>query len=69
MHDRPIPESAGTFDDWRLVKLEAPNFRCRHCGSDDVWYRDWESSCGSWDDTKYECRNCGKRWWVEGADA
>lgn len=54
--------------DWKPTKLENPEFKHK-CGSDDVWYRKWESSCGGYDDIKYECRGCGKKWWVESADA
>jgi DNA-directed RNA polymerase subunit M/transcription elongation factor TFIIS len=70
MHTREMTESEGTFDgDWRPTRAENPDFRCRTCGSDDVWYRTWESDCGGYVDTKYRCRHCGRTWWVEGPDA
>lgn len=53
------------YTDWKPTKPEAADFTCRGCGSDDVWYRRWESDCGGHDDTKYECRCCRKRWWIE----
>ena len=46
--------------DWKPTKLENPNFKCRRCQSDDVWYRNWESDCGGYEDTKYECRKIGR---------
>ena len=70
MHTAPMPESDGTFEsDWKPTKPENPTFTCRACGSDNVWYRVWESSCGGYEDVKYHCRACGRVWWVEGADA
>ena len=69
MHDQPMPDSAGTLGNWKPTKAENPAFHCWKCGSDDVWYRIWESSCGGYEDLKYECRNCGRTWWVESADA
>lgn len=69
MHNLPMPESAGTFKDWRPTKAEDPDFTCRKCGSDDVYYRDWDSNDGAYTDTKYLCHNCKRVWWVEGPDA
>lgn len=42
---------------------------CRDCGVRDVWSQKWESSCGGYEDYIYECRSCGKVWWVEGSDS
>lgn len=58
----------GYVTDWKPTKPEAPTFVCRDCGSDDVWYRDWESSDGAHDDLHYQCRSCDRSWWVEGPD-
>lgn len=70
MHTKPMAESEGTFgDEWKPTKAENPDFKCRKCGSDDIWYRVWDSSCGGYEDTKYECRGCKRTWWVESADA
>lgn len=68
MHtDRPVP---GAFlEDWRPVAAVAPLYRCRACGSGDVWYRQWESACGGHEDVNYHCRACNREWWIEGADA
>jgi DNA-directed RNA polymerase subunit M/transcription elongation factor TFIIS len=55
--------------DWTPTKPEAPEFGCRACGSDDVWYRRWLSACGGFDDIAYECRTCGREWWIDGPDA
>jgi len=68
-HTDSMPDSAGTFDGWKSVKAEDPKFKCRICGSDDIWYRTWESSCGGYEDAKYECRGCKLTWWIEGPDA
>jgi DNA-directed RNA polymerase subunit M/transcription elongation factor TFIIS len=54
--------------DWKPTKPENPDFKCRKCDSDNVWYRRWESSDEAHEDVKYECRNCGRTWWVEGPD-
>jgi len=55
--------------DWKPTKPEAPDYKCRKCGSDNIWYRTWESSCGGYEDTHYRCRGCDRRWWFESADA
>ena len=55
-------------DDWKPTKAENPDFKCRKCGSDDIWYREWESSDGAHEDVQYECCGCGRKWWVEGSD-
>ncbi len=54
--------------DWKPTKAENPNFVCRICKSDDVWYRKWESSDEAHDDKEYECRGCNRNWWVDGSD-
>lgn len=51
------------------TKLINPGFKCRECGSDDVWFRNWESADQAHEDTRYECRACNRVWWVEGMDA
>ena len=55
-------------DKWHPTKPEAPDFKCRECGSDQVEYNVWSSSCGGYDDIQYRCP-CGRNWWVEGSDA
>lgn len=70
MHTKPMSESEGNFQNgWLPTVAENPQFCCRNCGSQDVWYRLWESSCGGYEDVKYQCRGCGRIWWVESADA
>lgn len=66
MHIGPVPGKH--VDDWRPTKATNPDFKCRKCGSDDIWFREWESSCGGYDDIKYECRGCSRVWWVESSD-
>lgn len=55
--------------EWKPTKDENPNFKCSKCGSDAIYYYVWESSCGGFEDTRYQCRGCGRDWWVEGPDA
>lgn len=50
---------------FKPAKVENPDFVCRKCGSDDVWYAE---SDGDYDDVLYHCVGCNRRWWVEGAD-
>jgi DNA-directed RNA polymerase subunit M/transcription elongation factor TFIIS len=70
MHTREMAESEGTFrGDWKPTRAENPRFKCRKCGSDDVWYRVWDSDDGGFEDVEYECRGCGRKWWFEGSDA
>jgi DNA-directed RNA polymerase subunit M/transcription elongation factor TFIIS len=54
---------------WKPTKSENPDFTCRKCTSDNVWYYVWESSCGGYEDYKYHCRSCNSRWVAEGSDA
>lgn len=64
-----MSEPAGTYqDDWKPTAPVNANFKCR-CGSNDVWFRNWDSSCGGFEDVHYQCRACGRDWWVESADA
>lgn len=64
MHTGPMPESDGTFNGYR--KSGRP---CRECGAMEVYFRVWESSDGAYEDEKYECRHCGRKWWVDGIDS
>lgn len=54
--------------DWKPTKVENPDFKCRKCGSDNIYYRIWDSSDGAHTDYKYECRECNRVWWFEGSD-
>jgi hypothetical protein len=70
MHTHPMDESEGDFrESWKPTRAENPGFCRRKCGSNDVYYRIWDSSDGGYVDFQYECRGCGREWWVEGADA
>jgi len=53
---------------WKLTKTENPDYKCRKCGSNEIQYRDVESSCGGFDDIHYRCQ-CGHSWWYESSDA
>jgi DNA-directed RNA polymerase subunit M/transcription elongation factor TFIIS len=67
MHTGPVP---GEYTDgWRDCEITNPNFKCRKCGGKSIKYREWESSCGGYDDTKYACKDCGYSWWVESSDS
>ena len=57
----------GYQHDWQPVPGD---YRCRHCNEvGRVEFREWESSCGGYEDYHYRCTACGDDWWVEGADA
>jgi RecJ-like exonuclease len=54
--------------DWTPV--ETTEVPCCICGvPGHIEYREWESSCGGFDDYYYRCKACGADWWVEGPDA
>lgn len=57
----------GTFtSDWK----DDPETACCKCGERGfLEYREWESSCGGYDDYKFRCAACGQDWWSEGLDA
>ena len=65
----PTPMRGKYVDGWKPTKVENPDFKCRECGSNEIVYREWESSCGGYDDVRYHCNDCGRDWWLEGADA
>ena len=67
MHTGPV---AGEYSEgWKATKTENPDFKCRKCNSDDIWYRHWESSDGAYDDIHYHCKACDRNWWVESSDS
>jgi len=53
---------------FKPTKAENPDFRCRRCQSDDVWYRDIDTN-PAFDDVEYRCLGCGRRWYFESADS
>lgn len=65
MHTGPMKDSEGDFQQWK----DHPT-PCRRC-SGAVKYREWESSCGGYEDYQYRCQNsaCGHSWWVDGCDS
>lgn len=42
---------------------------CAFCDSNQIEYREWESSDGAYDDIHYKCLTCKKEWWSESADS
>ena len=42
---------------------------CPKCNTHEVKYYIWESSCGGYEDVKYNCTNCHYTWWVDGIDS
>lgn len=48
MHTGPV--DGDYAEKWKPTKAENPEFKCRVCGSHEVEYREWESSCGGYED-------------------
>jgi len=63
MHTQPMADSDGEFSIWK----EADQ-KCNKC-KEKILYRSWDSSCGGYTDYKYQCKNCGYYWWVDGIDS
>lgn len=58
----------GFETDWEPVK--DPSVPCRKCGTaGHIQVREWESSCGGYEDYKYRCNYCDETWWIDGPDA
>lgn len=64
-HTAPMADSQGEFSEFKTQ----PEVPCRKCGVHAVSMREWESSCGGWEDYQYKCHHCGHSWWVDGIDA
>lgn len=64
MHTGPV--SGDYTSDWRPVVIAG--VVCRKCGGQ-LRYRDWESSCGGFEDQEINCTACDHTYWVEGPDA
>lgn len=66
MHSTNMPESAGAFG-----TPEQELYECLKCNQKTATCKSWESSCGGYEDYKYECQNpeCKHSWWVEGIDS
>lgn len=40
---------------------------CGKCNEDGgIEYREWESSCGGYEEYRYRCTKCGHTWWPKG---
>ena len=65
MHIAPMADSQGEFAEFKVQ----PKIPCRKCGVHAVSMREWESSCGGYEDYQYRCNSCGHSWWVDGIDA
>lgn len=53
----------------KIEPNQYPDFKCKYCGENkNLVYYLWESSDGAYEDYHYKCDDCGKDWWVEGAD-
>ena len=65
MHTKPMAESDGEF----IQESQKPVRKCPKCKKIAVYSKDWESSCGAYEDTKYTCSECGYYWWVDGIDS
>lgn len=65
-HMKPMAEHEGTFRAASEKKYDCPK-----CKQTTVTCRVWDSSCGGYEDYKYECQNpdCKHSWWVDGPDA
>lgn len=64
MHTQPMADSDGKF-----ANMKPCEGKCLKCGKEEVGYREWESSCGGYEDYQYTCRACGHSWWVDGIDS
>jgi len=64
MHTTTIPDSQGEFSSPRLI--DTP---CHKCTNTSIQVQTWESSCGGYEDYRFECPACGHVWWVDGIDS
>lgn len=63
MHVKPMAEHDGTFNPSKKL------YPCPKCHKETLECRIWESSCGGYEDYKYDCRSCGHSYWVDGIDS
>ena len=43
---------------------------CPKCSStSNIYLRVWHSHCGGFEDCRFDCKDCGKYWWVDGSDS
>ena len=52
-------------EDWKPTKLTGSTFVCKHCESDNVYYR-VDNLSNELCDICYDCHSCGHIWWIEG---
>lgn len=66
MHTTQVNESSGN-----LSEPQPATRSCPKCGNKTVVVRTWESSCGGYEDCKYNCTSPGCNWehWVDGIDS
>ena len=55
----------GKFLKWK----DCQTTKCRKCKSQNVKYREWDSSFGGYTDYNYHCQDCGHSWWIDGPDS
>jgi hypothetical protein len=65
MHTKPMKDSDGVFSKWKKTKYT----NCKVCNSTNVYYKEWDSSCGGYTDYYYRCNECANVWWVDGPDS
>jgi hypothetical protein len=65
IHTQTMSNNDGDFSKWQFCQ----GTKYRQCGSKNVKYREWDSSCGGYTDYNYCCQDCGYSWWIDGPDA
>lgn len=70
MAEASVTSTIGAYEQMRVhyPHLLKTGYKC-DCGSSDVQYDIWESSCGGYEDYHYFCFRCGKNWWIDGIDS
>ncbi len=48
----------------RSVAAVNPSFKCKKCGSGDLWYTEGETFDGAYDVYNYHCHACAFKWRV-----
>lgn len=65
MHTKPMPERSGRLSAERISPQRCRG-KCDKTTDHRCWT--WESSCGGYEDYKFECIDCGHVFWVDGDD-
>jgi transposase-like protein len=63
-HSRQYEEHEGD-----LSKSSVQKYDCPRCKKKEMTHQTWESHCGSYEDSKYTCGNCGFVEWYDGPDS